>query len=112
MSDSWRIGEVSFKGKNASYTKRNNGLAKGRWLLDSCGACQPFGASTTNVDLITEFRTEAEIALWERDPARSEEIDSHTASRIEIGRGPQRVTLSRDEGIFGDATYRLLYQVE
>lgn len=32
------------------------------------------------LDLITEFRTEAEIVLWERDGARSEVIGSHTAS--------------------------------
>lgn len=64
------------------------------------------------LDLITEFRTEALITLWERDRVLSDAIGSHTVDRSELGHGPHEVAFSRDRGIVGDASYRLRYQVE
>ncbi len=65
-----------------------------------------------SLGLPVEFRTQAIIELWERDRIRSDAIGTNTVDRSLRGRGPQTVTLSRDSGIAGDATYRLCYLVE
>jgi len=67
---------------------------------------------TRTLNLTVAFNREARVALWERDPGRSDEIGSFVVNRTVRGRGRQEARLSRSRGIVGDATYRVHYQVE
>ena len=67
---------------------------------------------TQTLDVLYALAGEARIELFERDRTRSDLIGTHTVDRSVRGAGPQTLTFSRDRGIVGDATYRLVYQVE
>jgi hypothetical protein len=67
---------------------------------------------TVTLDLPIDFRSEALVQLWERDRRGSQAFGSLVVDLRHRGAGPQEASFSVDEGIVGDATYRLRYQVE